>query len=151
VLAAVPLGIARRALAELLAVADRVRHGSEARLADRETVQAVVGRCQALIEAGASHLSGTLQRLYLVAETGQVPSVADRAAARGAAAYATEQAREAVTLCYQTAGTVALYQQHPLQRLVRDVLAAAQHFALSTQSFAIAGRVILGHEPDLML
>jgi len=151
VLAAVPLGIARRALAELLAVADRIRHGSDVRLADRETVQAVVGRTEALIGAGSQYLSSTLQRLYDVAETGQVPSAADRAAARGAAAYATEQAVEAVTLCYQTAGTVALYRQHALQRLVRDVLAAAQHFALSTQSFAIAGKVILGHEPDLML
>jgi alkylation response protein AidB-like acyl-CoA dehydrogenase len=151
VLAAVPLGIARRALAELLAVADRVRYGSDTRLADRETVQAAAGRTQALIEAGSCHLSSTLQRLYQVAETGQVPSAADRAAARGAAAYATEQAVEAVTLCYQTAGTVAVYRQHPLQRLVRDVLAATQHFALSTQAFAIAGRVILGHEPDLML
>jgi alkylation response protein AidB-like acyl-CoA dehydrogenase len=151
VLAAVPLGIARRALAELLAVADRIRHGSDVRLADRETVQAAVGRTEALIGAGSGYLSNTLQRLYDVAETGQVPSAADRAAARGAAAYATEQAVEAVTLCYQTAGTVALYRQHPLQRLVRDVLAAAQHFALSTQSFAIAGKVILGYEPDPML
>jgi len=151
VLAAVPLGIARRALAELLAVADRIRHGSDVRLADRETVQAVVGRTEALIGAGSEYLSNTLQRLYQVAETGQVPSAADRAAARGAAAYATEQAVEAVTLCYQTAGTVAIYREHPLQRLVRDVLAAAQHFALSAQSFAIAGKVILGHEPDPML
>ena len=151
VLAAVPLGIARRALAELLVVADRIRYGSASPLADRETVQAAVGRVQALIGAGSCHLGSTLQRLREVADAGQVPSPADRAAARGAAAYATEQAIEAVTLCYQTAGTVAIYRDHPLQRAMRDVLAAVQHFALSAQSFSIAGRVILGFDADPML
>jgi alkylation response protein AidB-like acyl-CoA dehydrogenase len=151
VLAAVPLGIARRALDELLAVGTRVRYGSASPLANRETVQAAVGRVQALIGAGAGHLGNSMQRLYEVARTGQVPSAAERAAARGAAAYATEQAVEAVTLCYQTAGTVAMYRQHPLQRAVRDVLAASQHFALSAQSFVIAGKANLGLDADPML
>jgi len=151
VLGAVPLGIARRALEELLAVGERVRYGSGSPLAERETVQATVGRVHALIGAGAGHLRDSLQRLYEVAQTGQVPTAADRAAARAAAAYATEVSIDAVTLCYQTAGAVAIYQHHPLQRAIRDVLAAAQHFALSNQGFAIAGRVILGFEPDPML
>jgi alkylation response protein AidB-like acyl-CoA dehydrogenase len=150
-LAAVPLGIARRALDELLLHSDRQRYGSSTRLADRETVQAVVGRVQAMVEGGSCHLGSTLQRLAEVADDGQVPSAADRAAARAAAVYATEQSVEAVTLCYQTAGSVAMYRSHPLQRALRDVLAAAQHFALSTQGFAIAGRVSLGFEPDQML
>jgi indole-3-acetate monooxygenase len=150
-LAAVPLGIARRALAELLTQGERHRYGSATRLADRETVQAVVGRVQAMVEASSCHLASALQRLSEVADGGQVPSAADRAAARAAAAYATQQSVEAVTLCYQTAGTVALYRPHPLQRALRDVLAAAQHFALSSQGFVIAGRVSLGFEPDPML
>jgi len=150
-LAAVPLGIAQRALAELLAVADRIRYGSASRLGDRETVQAAVGRAQALVGAGSCYLSSSLQYLLEVAASGRVPSAADRAAARLAATYATEQATEAVTLCYRTAGAVAMYRDHPLQRAVRDVLDAHQHFALSLQGFAIAGRVILGFEPDLML
>jgi alkylation response protein AidB-like acyl-CoA dehydrogenase len=104
-----------------------------------------------MIEAGSCHLGSTLQRRSEVAGGGQVPSAADRAAARAAAAYATQQSIEAVTLCYQTAGTVAMYRSHPLQRALRDVLAAAQHFALSAQGFAIAGRVSLGFDPDPML
>jgi len=150
-LAAVPLGIAERALAELLELGGRVRYGAHSRLADRETVQATVGRVQALIGAGTCHLTSSLQHLHEVASSGQVPTAADRAAARSAAAYATEQAMQAVTLCYQTAGAIAMYQQHPLQRLLRDVLAATQHFALSAQGYAITGRVVLGFEPDLML
>ena len=151
VLAAVPLGIAQRSLQELLELGGRVRYGAHSRLADRETVQATVGRVQALIGAGSSHLTSTMQHLYEVAEAGRVPSAEDRAAARVAATYATEQAMEAVTLCYQTAGAIAMYRQHPLQRAMRDVLAATQHFALSTQGYALVGKVILGFEPDPML
>jgi len=150
-LAAVPLGIGRRALSELVAVADRVRFGTGVRLADREPVQAAVGRAQALIESSSCHLSGALQRLHDVALAGSAPTPSDRATARAAAAHATAQAREAVTLCYQTAGTVAVYRQHPLQRAVRDVLAASQHYALSEQGFTLAGKVSLGFDPDLML
>jgi alkylation response protein AidB-like acyl-CoA dehydrogenase len=150
-LAAIPLGIAERALAELLELGGRVRYGAHSRLADRETVQATVGRVQALIGAGTCHLTSSLQHLHEVASSGRVPTAADRAAARSAAAYATEQATQAVTLCYQTAGAIAMYQQHPLQRLLRDVLAATQHFALSAQGYAITGRVVLGFEPDPML
>ena len=56
ILAAVPLGLADRALTELLALAGRTRYGSSTRLADRETVQAAVGRARALIAGGAAHL-----------------------------------------------------------------------------------------------
>jgi alkylation response protein AidB-like acyl-CoA dehydrogenase len=151
VLAAVPLGIAGRAVAELVALSGRVRYGSQARLADRETVQAAVGRAQALVTAGSAHLSGALQALRLAADSGRAPSVTERAAARVAATYATEQATEAVTLCYQTAGGVAIHRDNPLQRALRDVLTCGQHYALSQQGYAIVGRVILGLEPDLML
>ncbi|MFL6160655.1 MAG: acyl-CoA dehydrogenase family protein [Jatrophihabitantaceae bacterium] len=151
ILGAVPLGIAQRALQELLAVGDRVRYGSASRLADREAAQLAVGRAEAAIGAASSYLSDCLHRLYEVASAGQVPSAADRAAARAAAAQAAEQAVAVVTLCYQTAGTVAMYRQHPLQRALRDVLAAVQHFALSAQGFSIAGRVAFGLEPDPML
>jgi len=151
VLAAVPLGIGRRALAELLAVSERVRFGSARQLAEQELVQAAVGRAQVLLQSGASNLTDSLQQLLRTAAAGRMPSPAERAAARAAAVYATEQAHEAITLCYQTAGTTAMYWQHPLQRAVRDVLAASQHFALSAQGLTLSGKVILGLEPDVML
>lgn len=151
VLGAVPLGLADRALTELLALAGRVRYGSQTRLADRETVQAAVGRAGALVAAGGALLTSALQALRTAADAGDVPSPQLRAAARVAATYATELATEAITLCYQTAGTPALELSHPLQRCLRDVLTASQHYALSSQGFAIAGRVTLDFEPDFML
>ena len=45
-----------------------------------------------------------------------------------------------MTLCYQTAGAVAMYRQHPLQRAMRDVLAATQHFALERRDMPLLER-----------
>lgn len=151
VLAAVPLGLADRALSELLALTDRVRFGSSTRLADRETVQAAVGRADALVSAGAAHLASALQALRTAADAGEVPSPELRSAARAAAVLATEHALEAITLCYQTAGTTAMQADQPLQRCLRDALTAGQHYALSSPGFVLAGRVKLGFEPDLLL
>lgn len=151
VLAAVPLGLAQRALEELLALSGRTRYGTTAAVADRETAQTAVGRAGALIAAGQAHLSTALQALRTAADQGDTPSPQLRAAARAAAALTTEQALAAITLCYQTAGTAAMATSHPLQRCLRDALAAGQHYALSSQGFALAGWVTLGFDPELML
>ncbi|HEX2903029.1 MAG TPA: acyl-CoA dehydrogenase family protein [Jatrophihabitans sp.] len=151
VLGAVPLGLADRAIAELIGLAGRVRFGSPSRLADRETVQAAVGRAGALVAAGAAQLSSALQALRVAADAGDEPSPQLRAGARSAAVLATELATEAITLCYQTAGTPAVDLSHPLQRCLRDAYTAGQHYALSAQGFAIAGQVKLGFDPDPML
>ena len=152
VLAAVPLGIARRAIGELVELAgERTRFGSSRRLADRDVLQATVARARALTDAGAAYLTASLQRLREVADAGRVPEPADRAAARLAATHATEQAIRAVQLCFQASGTAAIYQSSVLQRALRDVHTAGQHFALSEPGYELAGRVLLGFDPDPML
>ena len=152
ILAAVPLGLARRAIAELTELAgERARFGSSRRLADRDVVQATVGRAQALTDAGAAYLSAGLQRLRQVADSGRVPGPAERAGARLAAVHATEQATRAVELCFRASGTAAIYQTSALQRALRDVNTAGQHYALSAPGYELTGRVLLGFEPDPLL
>jgi alkylation response protein AidB-like acyl-CoA dehydrogenase len=53
-----------------------------------------------------------------------------------------------VLLCYRSAGATALYQSHPLQRVLRDVNAATQHYGISQAGYELAGRALLGMEPD---
>lgn len=152
VLAAVPLGIARRAVGELATLAgERVRFGSDRRLADRELVQAGLARGRALVDSGAGYLASSLQALRAAADAGRVPSATERATARLAAVHATEQAIEAVSLSYHASGTAAIFRDSPLQRALRDVHTAAQHYALSASGYELAGRVLLGFEPDPLL
>jgi alkylation response protein AidB-like acyl-CoA dehydrogenase len=152
ILAAVPVGIARRAISELTELAaDRVRFGSSRRLADRDVVQATVGRAQALTDSAGAYLSASLQRLRQVADSGRVPGPAERATARLAGVHATEQAARAVELCFRASGTAAIYQTSVLQRALRDVNTASQHYALSSPGYELTGRVLLGFEPDPLL
>ena len=149
VLAAVPLGLARRAVSELADLAlVKTPFRSGRLLADREVVQAGLARASALVESGHHHLRESMQALWQAAAAGSVPTVEQRAHARLAAVHATAGAAEAVLLCYRSAGSTALHQRHPLQRLLRDVNAATQHYGISTAGYEMAGRALLGMEPD---
>ena len=148
VLAAVPLGLARRAVEELreLAVV-KTPFRSGRLLADREVVQACLSRAVALIESGHHYLQASMQELWQAGAAGLAPTVEQRAQARLAAVQATAGAAEAVLLCYRHAGSSALYRGNPLERVLRDVNAATQHYGISTAGYEMAGRVLLGMEP----
>jgi alkylation response protein AidB-like acyl-CoA dehydrogenase len=149
VLAAVPLGIARRAVAELseLAVVKTPFRAGRL-LAEREVVQAAVARATALIESGSSYLQASMRELRRAGEDGMAPSVRQRAEARLAAVHATANATEAVQLCYSSAGSTALYRSSALQRALRDVNAATQHYALAAPGYEMVGRVLFGMPAD---
>ncbi|HEX8768865.1 MAG TPA: acyl-CoA dehydrogenase family protein, partial [Jatrophihabitans sp.] len=149
VLAAVPLGLARRAVSELRALAlVKTPFRSGRLLADREVVQADLARATALIESGHHYLQVSLQALWQAGRAGAAPTVEQRAHARLAAVQATAGAAEAVLLCYRSAGSTALYDRNPLQRMLRDVNAATQHYGISAAGYEIAGRALLGMAPD---
>ena len=149
VLAAVPLGLARRAVAELreLAVV-KTPFRSGRLLAEREVAQATLARAAALIESGHQYLTVSMQALWQAGAEGREPTVEQRAHARLAATHATAGAAEAVLLCYRCAGSTALYDRNPLQRLLRDVNAATQHYGISGAGYEMAGRALLGMPPD---
>ena len=149
VLAAVPLGLARRAIAELGALAvTKTPFRAGRLLGDREVLQADLARATALVEAGHHYLLVSMQALWDAGAAGDAPSVQQRAQARLAAVHATAGAAEAVQLCYRGAGSTALPRSSPLQRLLRDVNAATQHYGISTVGYEMAGRALLGMEPD---
>lgn len=149
VLAAVPLGLARRAIGELAALAvTKTPFRSNRLLAEREVLQADLARATALVEAGHHYLQVSMQALWDAGAAGAAPSVRQRAQARLAAVQATAGAAEAVQLCYRGAGTTALPRSHPLQRVLRDVNTATQHYGISAVGYELAGRALLGLEPD---
>jgi indole-3-acetate monooxygenase len=149
VLAAVPLGLARRAVTELRELAlVKTPFRSGRLLAEREVVQAKLAQATALIEAGHHYLTVSMQALWQASAAGSAPTVEQRAQARLAAVHATAGAAEAVLLCYRSAGSTALYDSNPLQRLLRDVNAATQHYGISAAGYELTGRALLGMEPD---
>ncbi len=142
---AVPIGIARRALAELVRLAEhKVAYRGSAPLRESETVQLVVAEGYAQVEAAQASLATALENL--VAEAIATGSVAARAriSARLAAAGSARNCADVVTACYRAGGTTAMTAEHPLSRALRDANTATQHYAVGSTSLARLGGGLLG-------
>ncbi|MFH8574375.1 acyl-CoA dehydrogenase family protein [Streptomyces zaomyceticus] len=90
-----------------------------------------------------------LRRLQEHADAGTGPSVEERAAARGTAAFAIQLAKEAVDELFEASGASVIMRDVPFQRYHRDIRGLALHalFAFNTNQ-EVHGRAILGLAPD---
>ncbi len=150
--AAVALGIARGAIDDLVQLAEvKTPYRSSRRLAERDVVQAMVARAEAATRSARAFLVETLDGLAAGAARGEPATLRDRAIARLAVVNASQAGMAAVDLCFEAAGSTALFLDHPLQRRHRDVHAVGQHVALAFPGYETAGRVLLGLEPDTPL
>ncbi len=149
-IAGTALGIARGAVDELVALAERKRPaGGQRRLAERPTVQADVAQGEAALRAARLLLLDGVDRAWEhAAGTGEVP-VSERTALRLAATHATTTAVSVTTLAYRLAGASAIYDTSALQRRFRDVNVATQHMLVAPATWELTGRLLLGVETDV--
>jgi len=149
-LAAVPLGIARGAVAALKDLAARKKSPPpRPGLADKPATQYAVGKAEAVVEAARAGAREAFSSLWAeVREQGEA-SMASRARLRRACVHATEASRHAVELCYRAAGGSALFESEPFERALRDVHATAGHLVFQQEMMEDAGRVALGLPPLL--
>ncbi len=151
-LAAVAIGIARGAVDDLIALArTKTPYRSARRLAERDVAQAMVAQADAATRSARAFLVETLDGLAAAAAAGKEVSVQERAVARLAVVNAAQAGRTAVDLCFEAAGTTALFEDHPLQRRHRDIHAIGQHVVLAFPGLETVGRVLFGLEPDTPL
>jgi alkylation response protein AidB-like acyl-CoA dehydrogenase len=148
-IAAVALGIARSAIAELVRMASGKRPtGSRRTLAERGVVQAQVAEADALVGAAHAFLLDTIGRAWDTAAASGSMSVDVRAAVRLAATHATRSAVRAVDLMYEAGGGTAVYASSPLQRQLRDVHVVTQHVMTAPATYELVGRLRLGLDTD---
>jgi alkylation response protein AidB-like acyl-CoA dehydrogenase len=140
-IAAVPLGIARRAIEAFVELATtKVPSMSQSVLADKPTVQASLGRASALRAASSSYLERSLAEVWERVERGEPPTLADRAELWLASAHAAHSAHAAIDMLYTAAGASAVYAASPLDRCLRDARTAIQHVGTQELNFELAGR-----------
>jgi len=141
----VPLGQVRGAIDAFVALASsRSRLGSSGLLRDREAVQAMVGRVEALHSAARAFLVKAMTELMTVTDIGGDRLVQARARLRAASAHAAESALRIVEMLAADAGSTAIFESCPLERAVRDVQAAVKHVAMNPSSYVLTGRLSLG-------
>jgi alkylation response protein AidB-like acyl-CoA dehydrogenase len=148
-IAAVSVGIARRAIDELVELAGgKTPMGSRKRLCDRGVVQVEIAQAEALQRSARSFLVETVGETYHEAERYGEISVRQRALLRLSACNAVRQARRAVDRMYEAGGGTSIYRRSPLQRCLRDVHAATQHLMVGSATMEMAGRVLAGVDVD---
>jgi len=148
-LVAVGIGILRRAIEELaaLAAAKSPFLSRGALLRDRASVQIDVARAAGLLDGARAHVRMVCAEVFERVRRGGAPAVPDLARLRLAYVTATEQLLRGVELVRAAAGMNAIQSGSPLERCWRDLHAVSQHFALSTTHYERIGKVRLGLDP----
>ncbi|MCA0273313.1 MAG: acyl-CoA dehydrogenase family protein [Proteobacteria bacterium] len=143
--ATVPLGIAKGAIDALISVSSGHRRlGITVPIAERELVQAEIGRCLAKCRAAGAYMRSAMSDLCASVENEGSDLVAARINYRLACSHAAEVAVGVVLRVNDLIGARALAESQPFERRERDVRAAAKHIAMSAEQFVIGGRYALG-------
>lgn len=147
--AAVPLGIARRALDELVSLSSsKVLLPSFSHLRDNVQCQDAVARSEALVGSARAYLREAVAAAWDAAVGGDEPDERQRAVLRLAITNASTASRQAVQLLYDQAGTSAIYRNSFLDQALRDVTTAGQHLVFSARNYVPVGRRLLGLDPE---
>jgi len=147
--AAVALGIAHRAIDELVELAGAKRPaGSSRTLAERPVIQAQVAEATAAHRSARLLLHDGAHGAWEAVQNGEAPERV-RFDLRLGATNAAIQAAKAVDLCYHAAGGTAVYQSSPLEKAFRDVHVATQHAMVAPRLFEVIGRATFGLETSV--
>ncbi len=146
--ASVTVGLARRAIDELVLLGEKKPQGSSRSLAERATVQADLATAEAAVRSAGSFVREIVEECWNAAERTGEMSGEQKRLLRLAANNAAERSAHAVELCYRAGGGSALYETSPLQRVFRDVNVATQHGMIAPRLLEPLGRMRFGLPTD---
>ncbi|HTN81978.1 MAG TPA: acyl-CoA dehydrogenase family protein [Acidimicrobiales bacterium] len=143
--ASVCLGIARRAIEELVELAEvKTPAFASRRLAKSTMAQVDVARAEAALGSARAFLLDEVGATWADVLDGREISMERRARIRLAATNTGVRCAEAVDFAYNTGGGSSVYTSSPLQRCFRDIHTATQHLMVSPRGYEVFGRHLLG-------
>ena len=150
--AAVPIGIARAAIAAFVELARTKRSaGSTQPLREHPAAQRELGRATLHLRSAEALLFQVVEDVWATVKGGKPPTLEQRAEVRTACVNAGLGAARAVDTVYELAGSAAIFERGRLERCFRDVHAATQHVSLAPRTLEVVGRVRFGMEPHGLL
>ncbi len=143
--AAFALGVARRALDEIALQAGSYQRGYlTSPIAQRGALQHDLGKCDQQLRAARALCREALEDAWEFCLRHERPDLERQLRLRGACAYATDVACQVTTTAFRYGGGNAIYNDRVLQRCLRDINAAAQHFMVNTSAYDNLGQYRLG-------
>ena len=143
--AAFALGVARRALDEISLQAGSYQRGYLASpIGLRGALQHDLGKCDQQLRAARALCREALEDAWEFCLREERPDLERQLRLRGACVYATDVACQVATTAFRYGGGNAIYNDRVLQRCMRDINAAAQHFMVNTSAYDNLGQFRLG-------
>ncbi|WP_199439704.1 acyl-CoA dehydrogenase family protein [Umezawaea beigongshangensis] len=147
--AAVCLGIARRAVDEIAALAaDKTPAHTTVRLAEQTGAQLDLATAEARLSAAGAFLREETALCWAEAVAGRALPEGRRARLRLACSHAAAESSEVARLAFLTGGGSAVFESSVLQRCLRDAHVAGQHAIVSRRLFEVYAKVALGVPAD---
>lgn len=144
-MAAVALGIARGAVADVRALAsDKMPMLAAQPLATNPLFQFDLAAADTAVRAADALLHEHAEELALIAGSGDEATDEQRARLRAAAVWVVEQSAAVTLAAYRSGGGTSIYLDCPLQRRLRDVDALGQHFLVKRDTLTSAGALLAG-------
>jgi alkylation response protein AidB-like acyl-CoA dehydrogenase len=144
------LGVGRRALDEILDLAQSKRRGyaKQVALADRPVFQRAVAQAELRLRAARLLMLEVFERAWQTVCAGQSPEPRLQAEMRSAATFVTDVALDVTAMAFRYGGGSAVWLNSTLQRCLRDLYVGASHLMVSDVAYEHYGQVVLG-VPDV--
>ena len=135
------VGLARRALDDMTELAlTTARFPGGPTVGDRAVFHKELGRAETKLRAARLVHREAMADCWEMACAGDPPSEELQLAVTAASVFAVETAAEVVSDLFRYGGGRVLALSNPMQRHLRNALAARQHLALSEEGYEAAGR-----------
>ena len=150
--AAIPIGLARRALDELVAIAPgKLVFPEFAMLGDLDHLHDRLARSRALIASARTLIHDVVAAAWdEIERTGELQQEG-RADLRLAMVHCATACRTAVDLIVDTATTAAIKGGSPIDRAHRDIVTASQHLVVNDRVYGMVGRVLMGKPAGVIM
>jgi indole-3-acetate monooxygenase len=138
------IGLARRALDDMTELATHTaRFPGGPTVSERAVFHKELGRAETRIRAARAIHREAMAAAWESAVAGTVPGEEIQLAVTTASIYAVETCADVVSDLFRYGGGRVLALSNPMQRHLRNILAARQHLALSEENYETAGRYLL--------
>ena len=138
------VGLARRALDDMTEIATHTaRFPGSPTVSERAVFHKELGRAEIRIRAARAAHREAMAAAWDSAVAGNIPGEDLQLAVTTASIYAVETCADVVGDLFRYGGGRALALTNPMQRHLRNALAARQHLALSEENYEAAGRYLL--------
>ena len=148
--AALSVGIAEGTLDDLVALAHtgRQQYQAATSMQDSEIFRYELGRAHADVRAARAFLQCQIASHWDHALKGTLKDEALLVEGTQAAVWIASTCIRAADACFTLAGSSAIYETSPLQRRLRDLHVAGQHFQAQQRQYVGAGKLLLQMQPS---